>query len=369
MSEKYLVSIPEEHCAQAFITTDLDDNQITAFHPGAMNHSHRIKVPAHDGITIGVIAPDSREGMLQHAEQFKAAEHPVHFRSRARPCRCSRARISGASSRWPTGWRSTITNGPCCRNAPAGRPRTSCKHVKALIITRGARRVGHPRRRPHLPHSLRPGGRRGRPDRLRRRLPRRPDSRHPSRARLGNHRPYRVADGRHQDRRPRHAESQHSRRRNSRSRIAPPSASHFAPRAESPRPASISGTRNVMSNSFLFTSESVSEGHPDKVVGPDLRRRARCDSGAGQVLARRRRDAVQTGLVVHGGRDHHQGGGGFPEVARETIKKIGYDNTDYGIDYRGCAVLVAYDKQSPDIAQGVDEGRGSTSSRAPATRA
>src|SRR5204863_3816579 len=45
-------------------------------------------------------------------------------------------------------------------------------------------------------------------------------------------------------------------------------------------------------------------------------------------------------------------------VARETIKKIGYDNTDYGIDYRGCAVLVAYDKQSPDIAQGVDEGKG-----------
>ena len=81
MSEKYLVTIPEEHCAQAFITTDLDDNQITAFHPGAMNHSYRIKVPANDGISIGVIAPDSREGMLQHAEQFKAAEHPVHLRS------------------------------------------------------------------------------------------------------------------------------------------------------------------------------------------------------------------------------------------------------------------------------------------------
>ena len=46
------------------------------------------------------------------------------------------------------------------------------------------------------------------------------------------------------------------------------------------------------------------------------------------------------------------------EVARETIKNIGYDNTDYGIDYKGCAVLVAYDKQSPDIAQGVDEGKG-----------
>ncbi len=79
MSEKYLVTIPEEHCAQAFITTDLDDNQITAFHPGAMNHSWKIKVPPNDGIAIGVIAPDSREGMLQHAEQFKAANIPFMF--------------------------------------------------------------------------------------------------------------------------------------------------------------------------------------------------------------------------------------------------------------------------------------------------
>jgi adenosine kinase len=79
LSEKYLVTIPEEHCAQAFITTDLDANQITAFHPGAMNHSHRIKVPANDGISIGVIAPDSREGMLQHAEQFRTAGIPFIF--------------------------------------------------------------------------------------------------------------------------------------------------------------------------------------------------------------------------------------------------------------------------------------------------
>ena len=79
MSENYLVTIPDEHCAQAFITTDLDANQITAFHPGAMNHSWKIKVPANDGIAIGIIAPDSREGMLQHAEQFKAAGIPFIF--------------------------------------------------------------------------------------------------------------------------------------------------------------------------------------------------------------------------------------------------------------------------------------------------
>ncbi|HTU65561.1 MAG TPA: carbohydrate kinase family protein [Steroidobacteraceae bacterium] len=79
VSGKYLVTIPEEHCAQAFITTDLDANQITAFHPGAMNHSARIKVPPNDGISIGVVAPDSRQGMLEHAEQFKAAGIPFIF--------------------------------------------------------------------------------------------------------------------------------------------------------------------------------------------------------------------------------------------------------------------------------------------------
>jgi adenosine kinase len=79
LSEKYLVTIPEEHCAQGFITTDLDANQITAFHPGAMNHSWKIKVPSNDGISIGVVAPDSRQGMLEHAEQFKAAGIPFIF--------------------------------------------------------------------------------------------------------------------------------------------------------------------------------------------------------------------------------------------------------------------------------------------------
>ena len=91
---------------------------------------------------------------------------------------------------------------------------------------------------------------------------------------------------------------------------------------------------------------------------PDLRRHPRRHPGAGQVRARRRRNAVQHRPGRAGRRDHLQRRGRLPDVARETIKRIGYDNTDYGIDYKGCAVLVAYDKQSPDIAQGVDEGRG-----------
>ena len=65
--------------AQAFITTDLDDNQITAFHPGAMSQSHMNVVPTSAGITLGVVAPDGRDGMVQHAAQFAAAGIPWLF--------------------------------------------------------------------------------------------------------------------------------------------------------------------------------------------------------------------------------------------------------------------------------------------------
>jgi adenosine kinase len=65
--------LSDEFTAQAFITTDLDDNQITAFHPGAMNHSHLNTVGAARSVQMGVIAPDGRQGMLDHAQQFAAA--------------------------------------------------------------------------------------------------------------------------------------------------------------------------------------------------------------------------------------------------------------------------------------------------------
>ena len=71
--------LPEEFTAQAFITTDLDDNQITAFHPGAMGQSHLNVVPGDAGVTLGVVAPDGREGMLAHAAQFTAAGIPWLF--------------------------------------------------------------------------------------------------------------------------------------------------------------------------------------------------------------------------------------------------------------------------------------------------
>ena len=110
---------------------------------------------------------------------------------------------------------------------------------------------------------------------------------------------------------------------------------------------------------FLFTSESVSEGHPDKVA--DQISDAILDAILAQDKSARvaAETLVNTGLVVLAGEITTTAKDiDYQKAARDTIKRIGYDNTDYGIDYRGCCVLVAYDKQSPDIAQGVDEGKG-----------
>jgi S-adenosylmethionine synthetase len=113
-----------------------------------------------------------------------------------------------------------------------------------------------------------------------------------------------------------------------------------------------------MSNEYLFTSESVSEGHPDKVADQIS------DAILDAILAQDPKARVaaetlcNTGLVVLAGEITTHANVDYINVARETIKRIGYDNADYGIDYKSCAVMVCYDKQSPDIAQGVDEGRG-----------
>ena len=110
-----------------------------------------------------------------------------------------------------------------------------------------------------------------------------------------------------------------------------------------------------MANDFLFTSESVSEGHPDKVADQIS------DSILDAILAQDPYSRVaaetltNTGLVVLAGEITTGANVDYIQVARDPIKRIGYDNTEYGIDYKGCAVLVAYDKQSQDIAQGVDK--------------
>jgi len=109
-----------------------------------------------------------------------------------------------------------------------------------------------------------------------------------------------------------------------------------------------------MANDYLFTSESVSEGHPDKVSDQIS------DAILDAILSQDKYSRVaaetlcNTGLVVLAGEITTNANVDYIQVARDTLKSIGYDNTEFGIDYKGCAVLVAYDKQSPDIKRGVD---------------
>lgn len=79
LSLAYIDPMDSEYTPQAYITTDLDSNQITAFHPGSMMFAHRNPVPTGAGIRIGVVAPENRDGMIQHSEQFVAAGIPVLF--------------------------------------------------------------------------------------------------------------------------------------------------------------------------------------------------------------------------------------------------------------------------------------------------
>jgi adenosine kinase len=134
---EHLRVLEEELTAQAFITTDLDDNQITAFHPGAMQHAQRNSVDAAHGVTLGVVAPDGRDGMLEHAAQFAAAGIPFLFDpGQGLPMFDGEAlRAFIEQARWvalndyewqvvqqKTGWGA----------------RQICERVAALIVTRGA---------------------------------------------------------------------------------------------------------------------------------------------------------------------------------------------------------------------------------------
>ncbi len=109
---------------------------------------------------------------------------------------------------------------------------------------------------------------------------------------------------------------------------------------------------------YLFSSESVSEGHPDKVadqisdaildaiLAEDPTARVACET------------LVSTGLVVISGEITTKAHINYREIAQDTVRRIGYDNSDIGFDYKSCAILTAINRQSPDIAQGVNEGEG-----------
>jgi S-adenosylmethionine synthetase len=112
---------------------------------------------------------------------------------------------------------------------------------------------------------------------------------------------------------------------------------------------------SLSDNEFLFTSESVTEGHPDKMadqISDGVLDAVLTDDPYGRVACE---TLVNTGLVVVSGEISTETYVDVPKIARETIRKIGYDNASYGFDCNTCAVITAIDEQSPDIAQGVDK--------------
>ncbi len=107
-------------------------------------------------------------------------------------------------------------------------------------------------------------------------------------------------------------------------------------------------------NEYLFTSESVTEGHPDKIadqISDGVLDAVMREDPTGRVACE---TLVNTGLIVVSGEITTETYVDIPEIARETVRRIGYDNATYGFDCNTCAVINAIDKQSPDIAQGVD---------------
>jgi S-adenosylmethionine synthetase len=109
---------------------------------------------------------------------------------------------------------------------------------------------------------------------------------------------------------------------------------------------------------FLFTSESVTEGHPDKmadqvsdavldaILAKDPKAHVACES------------LLKTGLIIVAGEITTTTWVDIPEIARNTVKNIGYDSSAKGFDYQTCGVMVAVEAQSPDICQGVDTSKG-----------
>ena len=113
-----------------------------------------------------------------------------------------------------------------------------------------------------------------------------------------------------------------------------------------------------MAREYLFTSESVSEGHPDKVadqISDSILDAILAEDPTGRVACE---TLVSTGLVVISGEITTKAHINYREIAQETIRRIGYTDSDIGFDYKSCAILTAINRQSPDIAQGVNEGQG-----------
>ena len=207
---------PGQFTAQAFITTDLDDNQITAFHPGRDEpFAREPRRRATLGAGLGIIAPDGKEGMLQHAREFAAAGIPFMFDPGQGLPMFSGEELRRVRASSPTTSRSTTTKARCWRRTPAASSRRSRASVEGAGVTLGAEGsvIYAGGERHEIPCVPGRGG--GRSHRLRRRLPRGAALRHRARLGLAEHRQARLGDGRAQDRAARRAEPHRLARRRS----------------------------------------------------------------------------------------------------------------------------------------------------------
>ena len=205
VDHRHVTRIDTEYTAQAFITTDLDDNQITAFHPGAMSSAHLNDVRDASGVTIGIVAPDAREAMIEHASQF--AERGTAFifdLGQGMPL------FDGDDLRRFIDLATWLTFNDYEWEVVRQRTGLGCggRGIEGRSADRDARRPRVGRAHPRGDHRdpARPRRRHGGSDGLRRRVPRRNSPRARQRHGLGDHRTPRLADGRAQDRAARHPE-------------------------------------------------------------------------------------------------------------------------------------------------------------------
>ncbi len=206
----YIRVIEDAFTAQAFITTDLDDNQITAFHPGAMQYAHlnQVSDAASRGIALGIVAPDGRQAMIEHAAQFAAAGIPFIFDPGQGLPMFGPEELSDIHRPGHLGGRQRLRVGHAAAKNRLDAQRHHRPRCEALIVTRGRRGVGDPHQgsaRCDIP-AVKPAAVVD-PDRLRGRLPRWFNPRSAARSGLGDHRPDRLLDGGDQDRFARPAES------------------------------------------------------------------------------------------------------------------------------------------------------------------
>ena len=206
VSRTHVTVVDGTYTAQAFITTDLDDNQIIAFHPGAMDHAHNNKIEDAKGITLGMISPDGRTGMIEHATQFAEAGIPFIFDpGQGLPLFGGEELIDFIDKATYVCVNDYESQLICDRTGLS--PHEIAERVEALIITRGGKgsEIYLTNQAYRYPGGCRARDRRS--DRLWRCLSRWLAVRVDEWTRLGSDRAHRRPDGRPQDRTSRHAES------------------------------------------------------------------------------------------------------------------------------------------------------------------